>query len=128
MELWDYDGCCEVARDDDLLSRLRSVRRGPDGAFILSHDGEESLFVHFHGGAAFPWFVPDRRGKHPGFVPEAMWPGERHEVCFLRTSGMQADSILVPWWQLVPEEVAYRAAVEFFRSPTPPSSVPWLEL
>jgi hypothetical protein len=128
MELWDFDGCCEVARDDDLLSRLRSVRHGSDGAFILSHGGEVSLFVHFHGGAAFLWFVPDRDGTHPGFVPEAMWPGERREVRFLQTSGTQADSILVPWWQLVPEDLAYRAAVEFLHSPTPPSSISWLEL
>jgi hypothetical protein len=128
MELWDFDGCYEVARDDELLARLRSVRRGPDGAFILSHGGEESLFVHFHGDAGFLWFVPDRDGKHPGFVPQGMWPGERREICFLQTNGIQADSILVPWWQLVPEQAAYRAAVEYLHSPTPPSSISWLEL
>jgi hypothetical protein len=89
MELWDFNRCCEVARDDDRLARLRSVRRGPDGAFILSRGGEESLWVHFHGDAAFLWFVPGRDDKYPGFVPQGMWPGERRDVSFLHTTGAQ---------------------------------------
>jgi hypothetical protein len=128
MELWDSDGCRRVAREDELLARLRSVRRGPDAAFILSHGGDDSLWVHIHGDAAFLWFLPDRDGKHPGFVPDGMWPGDHHEVRFLQTSGMQADSIVVPWWQLVPVEVAYKAAVAYLHAPTQPSSVSWFEL
>ena len=39
MEVLDFDGACRVERDDELLARLRSVRRGADGAFILDHGG-----------------------------------------------------------------------------------------
>ncbi len=127
MELWDFDGCRQVERDHELLARLRSVRRGPDGAFILSH-GDESLWVHINGNAAFLWFVPDGDGKHSGFVPDGMWPGEQREVRFLQTTGTEADSIIVPWWQLVPVEAAYRAAVEYFHTLARPSSVSWIEL
>src|SRR5262249_51687611 len=128
MELWDFDGRHRVERDDEVLARLRSVRRGPDGAFILSHGGDRSLWVHIHGDAAFLWFLPGQDGKHPGFVPEGMWQGEQRDVRFLQTSGTQADSITVPWWQLLPVEAAYRAAVEYLRTPARPSSVSWFEL
>jgi len=43
MDLWDFDGCHQVNLEDDLLKRLQSMRRGLDGAFILSHDGDEAL-------------------------------------------------------------------------------------
>ena len=49
MEVLDFDGACRVERDDELLARLRSVRRGADGAFILDHGGGESLWVHITG-------------------------------------------------------------------------------
>jgi hypothetical protein len=39
-----------------------------------------------------------------------------------------ADSITVQSWQLVPLEVAYKAAVEFMLSPVLPESVSWFEL
>src|SRR5216117_1797895 len=100
MDLWDFDGYCQVERDDELLARLRSVRRDPDGAFILSHGGDESLWVHVQGSAAFVCFFPDRDGKHPGFVTDGMWPDEQRDVQFLLVNGTQADSIIVPWWQL----------------------------
>jgi hypothetical protein len=122
LEVWDFDGCTHVRDERELLARLRSDRRGPDGACILSHGGAESLWVHVHGTAAF------LDGKHPGFVPDGMWPGQRRGVRFLQTSGFPADAIEVPWWQLLPVEAAYRAAVEFLRSPERPTSVSWFEL
>jgi hypothetical protein len=118
----------QVCDEAELLARLRSDRRGPDGAFILSHGGAASLWVHIHGDAAFLWFQRDREGTHPGFVPDKMWSGERRGVRFLLTSGCLADSIEVPWWQLVPVEAAYRAAVEYLHSPERPVSVTWFEL
>lgn len=126
--MWGFDGCTHVREEGELLARLRSDRRGPDGAFVLSHGGPESLWVHVHGGAAFLWFQPDRDGRHPGFVPDGMWAGERRSVGFLQTSGFPADAIEVAWWQLVPVEAAYRAAVEFLHGPGRPGSVSWLEL
>lgn len=128
MEVWGFDGCAHVRDEGGLLARLRSDRRGPDGAFILSHGGPESLCVHIRGDAAFLWFQPDRDGRQPGFVPDGMWASERQSIRFLQSSGSQADAIEVPWWQLVPVEAAYRAAVEFLHSSERPASVSWFEL
>lgn len=129
MEVLDFDGMCRVERDDELLPRLQSVRRGTDGAFILHHHGgDELLWVHINGEAAFLCFFPDKNGGHPGFVPDGMWTGEQRDVRFLLVGGDEGSAIRVPWWQLVPVDVAYGAAVEFLHSPTPPSSVRWFEL
>jgi hypothetical protein len=129
MEVWDFNGSCQVSRDDEVLARLRSVRRGTHGAFVLSHGGEESLYIHINRDAAFLCFFPlDRSGGHPGFVPDHMWPATHCDVDFLLVGGDEADSITVPWDQLVPVDIAYRAAVEFLRSPTRPRSVKWFEL
>jgi hypothetical protein len=128
VELWGFDGCSRVEQEADLLHRLRSERRGPDGAFILSHGGEESLWIHIHGDAAFLWYQPRRDCDHAGFVPDGMWTGERHHIRFLQINGTQADSILVDWSQLLTAEMAYQAAVEFLRATTRPESVTWLEL
>jgi hypothetical protein len=127
VEVLDLDGACEVERDDELLTRLRFVRRGVDGAFILKH-GPESLWVHIHGDAAFLCFFPDADGRHPGFVPDGMWPGERQNVRFRLVGGTEADAITVAWWQLLPVELAYRAAVEYLHTRSQPLSVSWLEL
>ncbi|MGL4463306.1 MAG: hypothetical protein ACRC1K_14250 [Planctomycetia bacterium] len=128
MELWGFDGCTYVCDEADLLIRLQSDRRGLDGAFVLSHGGDESLWVHIHGDAAFLWYLPHRDGAHPGFVADGMWSGERRRVRFLQTSGTLADSIDVQWSQLVPVAAAYRAAVEYLHSPVNPASVSWFEL
>src|SRR5262245_66651771 len=97
VEVLDFDGSNLAERDDELLARLRSVRRGPDGAFVLSHGGDESLWVHINGEAAFLCFFPDRNGGHPGFVPDGMWSGEQREVRFLLVSGDEGSAIRVPW-------------------------------
>jgi hypothetical protein len=128
VEVLDLDGSCRVERDDELLARLRSVRRGTEGAFILSHSGGKSLWVHINGESAFLCFFPDRDGGHPGFVPDRMWAGDRREVRFRLVGGSEGDSITVPWWQLVPVEAAYRAAVEFLHAQSLPPSVTWFEL
>jgi hypothetical protein len=126
LELWGFDGCSQVNKDDELLSRLRSERRGPDAAFMLSHGGVDSLWVHIHDNAAFLCYLPDRDGKHAGFVPDRMWDGERRAVQFLQTT--EGDTIEVEWYQLVPVEAAYRAAVEYLHMEAPPPSVSWFEL
>ncbi len=128
MDVESFDGSTSVRDEAGLLTRLRSDRRGPDGAFVLSHGGDESLSVHIHGDAAFLWFLPHPDGTHPGFVADGMWSGERCSVRFLQTDGSLADSIDVHWSQLVPVEAAYRAAVEYLHSPEKPASVSWFEL
>ncbi len=128
MEVLDFDGACRVERDDELLARLRSVRREADGAFILDHGGGGSLWVHINGDAAFLWFCPDTDGSHPGFVPDGMWSGDRRDVRFLLVGGDEPDSIIVRWSQLLPVDAAYRPAIEYLHSPSPPASVTWFEL
>src|SRR5262249_48639799 len=114
MNVTDFDGECQVEEVEELLARLRAVRRGPDGAFILDHGGEQSLWIHINREAAFLWFCPgpDVEGQsHPGFVPHKMWPGEHRDVRF-ELVPYGGESITRPWHQLVPLDVAYRAAVE----------------
>jgi hypothetical protein len=124
----DFDGVYQVKSEEELLARLRSVGRGADGAFILDHGGPASLWVHLHGDAAFLWYWPTGASGDAGFVADQMWPGERREVRFRLVSEFEGDTINVPWWQLVPVETAYRAAVEFLLSPARPPSVVWLAL
>ena len=128
MEVLDLSGSCEVGSDEELLSLLRSVRRGADGSFILHHGGGESLWVHINGDAAFLWFSPGGEVSHPGFVPDGMWSGDRCDVRFLLVDGYEGDAIIPQWSQLLPIDAAYRAAVEYLHSPSLPASVTWFEL
>jgi hypothetical protein len=126
MRVEDFDGTCEIFGEDELLARLRSVRRGEDGAFVLSHGGEESLWVHINGDTAFLCFFP--RDGHPGFVPVGMWATRRSDVRFLQVDGGEGSAIWISWDQLLPVEAAYQAAVDFLHSPSPPESASWSEL
>jgi hypothetical protein len=128
VEVHDFDGACRVEREDKLLARLRSVRRGADGAFILDHGEGGSLWIHINGDAAFLWFCPDNDGNHPGFVPDGMWSGDHCEVRFLVLGGYEGDAIIPAWHQLLPVEAAYRAAIEYLHWPSLPASVTWFEL
>ena len=128
MQVTDFDGSFQVQSADELLARLRSVRRGDDGAFVLDHGGPESLWLHVKGDAAFVWFCIDPATGRAGFVPDGMWAGAREGVQFRLVGGSAADDIEVPWWQLLPPETAYRAAVEYLHSPARPASVSWFEL
>jgi hypothetical protein len=87
-----------------------------------------SLWVHISGDAKFLWFCPDPGGSHPGFVPDGIWSGDRRDGRFLLVCGDEPDSIIVQWWQLLPVDAAYMAAVEYLQSPSPPASVRWFEL
>jgi hypothetical protein len=132
VDIYDLDGECRVEGEDELLARLRSVRRGADGAFILDHGSRgsgPSLWVHIHGDSAYLHYFPDMSGQRAGYAPDRMWPGGPGEpVQFRLVGGSAGDTISVPWRQLVPVEVAYRAAVEFLHSPSLPASVSWVEL
>lgn len=128
MEVHDFDGQHHAGRDEELIARLRSIRRGQDGAFILSHGGKESLFVHINGEAAFLGYFPDCDGQRPMSVPDGMWVDEQPDTRFLQVDGTESNAIWVSWTQLVPVDVAYQAAAEFMNSPALPPSVRWLEL
>jgi hypothetical protein len=84
------------------------------------------MWIHINGDAAFAWFCPGE--SCAGFVPDKMWPGEQRDVCFQLVGGCEADAITVAWWQLIPVELAYRAASEFLHSASLPASISWFEL
>jgi len=127
MEVLDFDGSGDVRDENGLLRRLRSVRRGEFGAFVLSN-GESALWVHINGEAAYLWYLANSNERHPGWVPDGMWTEEQGEFKFMIVGGYDADAIFPPWWQLVPKETAYRAAVEFLHSPGRPRCINWFEL
>src|SRR4051794_21367062 len=104
MYVEDIDGRCDIKQDEELLTRLKSVRQGIYGAFILSHGSEEWLSVHINDKeqAAYLGYFPSGDGCHPGFVPNEMWNGEQRSVRFYQVNGDEADSLEVSWWQLIP--------------------------
>ena len=128
MHLQDFDGRCQLETEEDLTNRLRTIRKGNFGAFILWHeDGGPSLWVHLNKDLAHLHFFPDASGAHPGFqCSTGLASGG--EVRFLQTDGSEADSITVPRDAVIPVQHAYEAAREFLHTKTRPSSIQWLEL
>ena len=128
MEIEDMDGRLVVVAEGKLLDRLRSVRRGGYGAFILSHEDDgPSLWVHMNGDKAYLHFFRDRDGDHPGFESTSTSPG--HSSChFVQTDGDEADSFDISGDAVVAVDLAYTAAVEFFRDGSSmPASITWRE-
>ncbi len=128
MQVLDFSGTIEILDDDALSHRLRSVRRGRYGAFILSGDElNPCLFVHFNDDLAYLCYFPSDR--HPGFVPDGPpLDGCPESVHFLQVDGSEADSIDVLASSVVAADAACSAACEFFRSPTRPPSICSFEL
>src|SRR5215468_6637098 len=125
MYVHDLEGLVQIDRPEDLLSRLRSVRKGPYGAFILSRDDiGPSLWIHINRNVAYlHFFLETQSTSHPGFQA---WGKDR--VHFVQIDGGEGDSITMPKQTLVSLEAAYKAATEFFNISTLPSSIRWSEL
>ena len=130
MYIQDLRARSIVEREDELMQRLRSVRKGDFGAFILWHkDGGPSLWIHTNKDLAYLHFFPDKSSDHPGLQPTGMSPMHCDaSVKFLQTSGAEADSITVPQDKLVSVDLAYRAAIEFLHKPGASTSVSWFSL
>jgi hypothetical protein len=152
MVVEDFDGTVVVETDVDLLHRLRSVRRGDLGVFILSHEGaDESLWIYINNDDAYLMFYPDSVGGHAGYVSigEPDPSGER-KACFPQLEagasiGASPDeddwdrdarvevrgdggTFVIRGEHLVPVAVAYAAAQDFLRQGGRPRSVAWLDL
>lgn len=129
MYLDDLRGSTHPIDEATLNLRLRSVRKGTYGAFVLRHtDSGPSLWVHLNGDIAYLHFFPSGH-DHPGFQPKNMTPAHCEEVVhFLLTNGSEGDSIDLPRSTLVSADAAYVAAMEFFRMEIPPPSIQWFEL
>jgi hypothetical protein len=119
-----------VASEDELLRRLRTVRKGERGAFILAYDGAGPLlFVHISGGLAYVHYFDDLSGENAGCQPTGMTPPCCPEkVQFLMTDGSEGSAIEMPDSTVCSVDLAYRAASEFFRDPAKPPSIDWLAL
>ena len=131
MYVHDLEGLVQIDRPEDLLNRLRSVRKGRYGAFILSHDDVgPSLWIHINGNVAYLHFFRETQStSHPGFQAWGMFPESCEDrVHFLQIVGGEADAITAPKQTLVSLEAAYKAATEFLDIPTLPSSIRWSEL
>lgn len=130
MTVEDFDGTWPVQDEAELLTRLRTSRRGLDGAFVLGHPGEEgSLYIHINGDIAWVCYIPDTEAGSEMLVPDGMWTaGKQSLVRFLMTTGYEGDAIYPPPEQWVPLETVYQAAVEFLHSPHPPQSINWIVL
>lgn len=129
MHVDDFEHIANIVTTEAaLLSRLRSVRRGEYGAFFLYHTiAHPALSIQFNGDIAYLHYFP--ADDHPGYHPRDMTPdGCAGDVRFLQTNGSEADSFDMPFNTLVSADVAYIAAVEFFRSAKLPRSVSWFEL
>ena len=129
------DTLLPVNAPDELVAHLRSVRKGPYGAFILWHGDNPdavtgpSLFVHMNNDLAYLWFVADPNGDHPGFQPTGMAPADCPErVHFVQTDGFEEAGITMDRNWLVSVDVAYEAAAEFLKEPVLPASIEWFEL
>lgn len=130
MEVLDLAGRTEVACAVDLEERLRSARKGSDGAFVLSHERDgPSLWLHLNGGVAYLHYFPNNEGKHPGYQATGMSPPDcAQEVRFKIVGGFEGDAIIMPRGTLVPTAVAFQAAKEFLHNAALPKSVSWIEL
>src|SRR5262249_19331626 len=138
MHVADHEGnVATVHAPDELIARLRSVRKGPYGAFILCHgtaqawddQAQSSLWVHINDDVAYLWFVVNSRGRHPGFQPVGMSPaGCPGRVHFMQTDGFEEAGITIDRDWLVSVDLAYKAAAEFLKEPVLPTSISWFEL
>ena len=132
MIVEDFDGTSTIDCDDELLARLRSVRRGSFGAFILSHAADgASLWVHLNGHVAYIHYFPPGARSHAGFQPldgpfTSTSPDE--EIRFVQVDGSEADGFSMAPEFLVPANVAYAVVREFLWNSALPDSIVWQEL
>lgn len=128
MILTDFDGEHCILTEAELLCRLRSVRRGAYGAFILQHDADvPSLWVQFNSNIAYLHFFPE--DDHPGLCSTGKTPeGCEGSFHFLQVNNSEADSFDMDSFAIMNADDAYTAAIEFFHSATAPPSIEWIEL
>jgi hypothetical protein len=75
MYVADLEGEIAVDRQDELVARLRSVRKGRYGAFVLQHDDTgPMLCVHMNNDVAYLWFVTDHTASIQASMPRGCRP------------------------------------------------------
>ena len=130
MEVDDFEGHATINTEAELDHRLRRVRKGDFGAFILFHELKgSSLWIHIFKNIAYLCYFPDGDGDHPGYQATGMQPANcDNQVTFLLVGGDMASSIDAPRGTLVTLETAYLAASEYLHGPGLPPSISWSEV
>jgi hypothetical protein len=130
IQIDDLAGGVRVDSEQALLDRLRTVRKGRYGAFILSHDERGPfLFVHINEDLAYVHFFDDLTGDNAGYQPTDMTPmGCPETVKFVQTDGSEGSGIEMPDSTICSVDVAYLAAQEFFYNPARPACITWVAL
>jgi Immunity protein Imm1 len=132
MQVADLQGCTSVSTEEELLDRLRTIRKGNYGAFILSHnDDGPFLYVHIHSGFAYVHYFDDMSGANAGYQPTDMTPhGCPQSIRFVQIDGSESSgcAIEVPEAAFCSLDAAYSAAVEFLHSSKLPQCITWLAL
>ena len=79
MNVEDFETQVVIENEADLLSRLKSIRRGEYGTFILSHEEDASLLcIHINREVAYLHYFPD--DIHPGYQVVGMTPDECKKI------------------------------------------------
>jgi hypothetical protein len=128
MQVRDFHGVADISENAALLERLRTVRLGRYGAFVLSHKGRRpELYLLFNGRMAYLHYFPYRDYlTHAGFRPTGMAPPRyrnRKEIQFRQLD--ESDMIDVPASSIISVEAAESAASEFLEAPKRPASISW---
>ena len=126
MHIHDLDGYFETENETELIERLRTVRRGPYGAFVLQHASDYPyMSVHVNDDLAYIGFFPSAESL---FVPSGMSPLEdAGEIRFVLVGGDAADDIYACAEDVVPFSLAVRAACQFLMTVGLPDSITWQE-
>lgn len=129
MLLTDFEGEHHIISEDTLLQRLRTVRSGIYGAFILEHDIDGSkLWVHFNKDIACLHFFPEDEFAGvltaTGKTPQGL-EGRLH---FLQVNNSEADSFDLDSCATMNADDAYAAAKEYYYTREAPSAMDWIEL
>jgi hypothetical protein len=130
MNVEDFTGRASFTTEAELIQRLRSVRDGNLGAFILSHDDTgPSLWICINGDIAYLHYFPTILEQHPGYQATGMTPaGCPETVWFEQVHGGKGGGFEMIAAALVSVEASYLAAQEFMRAAVLPGSIPWFEL
>lgn len=135
MIVTDFQGESRVRSRRELERRLRGIRKGEYGAFILAHrKNGPSLWIHFKREVAYLHYFPHPNFLvHAGYRTTGMTPPERRRGCRFRVLPDYVEEfggrfIAVERDGLVSLQDAIVTAKVFFNIRSRPASVTWLEL
>ena len=134
----DFDNpvnAVHVASEASLSERLRTIRRGSFGAFVLlpGHhpDSAPQLWIQINGPYAYVHFFEHVSRAHPGYQAIDMPMPDRPDEMRFITIGESEDSSgnTMPGHALCSLDASHLAALQFFRDPASmPDTISWTPL